>query len=191
MTGRLRSMRFTALAAAMLLVPVGARAALSPYWQSAKEFAAIVNDQRVHEALKYEEAIQSIRLTAPDVYELTTERCTLTIEIVDKPAKPGLMGPRQFDSRSARRTAADRLPYPRGISGLRAATRAACPRMLGTFDETASRRTERKDDETPGLCPADRPCRAAGVRPGRRLGGAAAVAPPRPRQGFPGDRHGS
>ena len=76
MTGRLRSMGFAALAAAMLLVPAGARAALSPYWQSAKEFAAIVNDQRVNEALKYEEAIQSIRLTAPDVYELTTERCT-------------------------------------------------------------------------------------------------------------------
>ncbi len=97
MTRRLTSTMLAALALSIVLVPVGARAALSPYWQSTKEFAAIVNDQRVNKALKYEERILSIGLTAPDVYELRTERCTLTVRIVDKPGKPGLMGPRQFD----------------------------------------------------------------------------------------------
>ncbi len=85
------------LAALAVLTPVGARAALPPYWQSAKEIATIVNDERVHDALKYEEPIISIGVTAPDAYELKTGRCTLTVKIVDKPAKPGLMGPRQFD----------------------------------------------------------------------------------------------
>ena len=85
------------LAASAALAPTGALAALPPYWQSAREIAAIVNDQRVHDALKYAEPIISIGVTAPDVYELKTERCTLAVKIVDKPVKPGLIGPRQFD----------------------------------------------------------------------------------------------
>ncbi len=88
---------FTALAATALLVPAGAHAALSPYWQSTKEFTAIVNDERVHDALKREERILSVAVTAPDTYEVRTGSCTLTVKIVDKPGKPGLMGPRQFD----------------------------------------------------------------------------------------------
>ncbi len=85
------------LAALAVLVPAGANAALSPYWQSAKEIGKIVNDQRVHDALKYEEPILSVAATAPDEYEVRTERCTLKVKIVDKPAKPGIVGPRQFD----------------------------------------------------------------------------------------------
>ncbi len=90
-----------ALAVAPLLVPVGARAALPPYWQSAREIMAIVNDVRVHDALKYEEPILSIRLQKPlagsRIYELKTERCKLLVTIAYKMAKPGLMGPAQFD----------------------------------------------------------------------------------------------
>ena len=70
------------LAAFVVFAPVAARAALPPYWQSAREITAIVNDGQVHDALKY---------------EVRTERCTLKVKIVDKPAKPGLVGPRQFD----------------------------------------------------------------------------------------------
>ncbi len=74
-----------------------ASAALPPYWQSAKEIAAIVNDQRVHDALKYEEPILSISTTGNDIYELKTKRCSLTVTIVDKPSDSQVMGPRQFD----------------------------------------------------------------------------------------------
>ena len=85
------------LAAFVVFAPVAARAALPPYWQSAREITAIVNDGQVHDALKYEEPILSIGVTAADEYEVRTERCTLKVKIVDKPAKPGLVGPRQFD----------------------------------------------------------------------------------------------
>ncbi len=88
---------FAVLAALATLAPAGAHAALPPFWQSAKEITAIVNDQRVHDALKYEEPILSVSVTAPDTYEVKTERCTLTVTIVDKPVKPGMVGPRQFD----------------------------------------------------------------------------------------------
>jgi hypothetical protein len=74
-----------------------ASAALPPYWQSAKQIAAIVNDQQVHDALKYEEPILSISTTGNDIYELKTERCTLTVTIVDKPSNSGMVGPQQFD----------------------------------------------------------------------------------------------
>ena len=93
----MKPLTLASLAVATLLVSSIANAALPPTWQSAKEIAAIVNDQRVHDALKYEEPILSVSVTAPDTYEVRTERCTLTVRIVDKPAKPGLMGPRQFD----------------------------------------------------------------------------------------------
>ena len=94
---RLTSAVFAAFAASALLAPAGANAALSPYWQSTKEIVRIANDERVHDALKYEEPILLIGVSAPDAYEVRTERCTLPVKIVDKPAKPGLMGPRQFD----------------------------------------------------------------------------------------------
>lgn len=83
----------TALAATV----TSAAAALPPYWQSAREISAIVNDARVHDALKYEEPILSISTTGDDVYELKTPRCTLRITIVDKPLAEGMVGPRQFD----------------------------------------------------------------------------------------------
>ncbi len=85
------------LAAATLLVPSIANAALPPSWQSAKEITAVVNDQRVHDALKYEEPILSVAVSAPDTYEVRTERCRLSVKIVDRPAKPGFVGPRRFD----------------------------------------------------------------------------------------------
>ena len=54
-----------------LLVPVAPSAALPPNWQSAREIAGIVDDKRVHDALKYEEPILSIGSTAADAYEVT------------------------------------------------------------------------------------------------------------------------
>ncbi len=74
-----------------------AAAALPPYWQSAREISAIVNDARVHDALKYEEPILSVTTTGDDVYVLKTPRCTLLITIVDTPDAEAMVGPRQFD----------------------------------------------------------------------------------------------
>ncbi|MCP4380040.1 MAG: hypothetical protein GY798_01190 [Hyphomicrobiales bacterium] len=74
-----------------------ASAALSPFWRSASEIEAIVNDQRVHDALMGEEAIQSITTTEADVYEIRTRSCRLVVTVVDKPTDAQIMGPRQFD----------------------------------------------------------------------------------------------
>jgi hypothetical protein len=74
-----------------------ALAALPPYWQSAREISTIVNDPRVHDALKYEEPIVSITTGGDDVYEVKTARCTLLVTIVDVPQAEPMMGPRNFD----------------------------------------------------------------------------------------------
>ena len=94
--GRLVRVTMTAVAGC-IAVASSASAALPPYWQSASEISAIVNDQQVHDALKYEEPILSISTTGNDVYELKTERCTLAVTIVDKPSDSKMVGPRQFD----------------------------------------------------------------------------------------------
>ncbi len=90
--------RMLAAAASGWLAAGGAAlAALPPYWQSAREIGAIVEDPRVHDALRYEEPILSIVKTGDDVYVLKTARCTLTVMIVDKPDAEPIAGPRQFD----------------------------------------------------------------------------------------------
>jgi hypothetical protein len=82
---------------ALGLTAATAWAALPPYWQSAREIQAILDDARVHDALKYQEPILSIETTGDDVYVLSTERCRVTITIVDKPQAEAIVGPRQFD----------------------------------------------------------------------------------------------
>lgn len=83
--------------AASILVVTGAQAALPPYWQSAREIEAIVNDARVHDALKYEEPILSVTTSGDDAYELRTARCRVTVTIVDVAQAEAMVGPRQFD----------------------------------------------------------------------------------------------
>ena len=91
----------TAVVGAALLVAgaTAAPAALSPFYQSIREIEAILDDQRVSEALDQGDPILSIGTTGDDVYEVRTSRCTLTITIVDVPGDPELMGPRKFDLR--------------------------------------------------------------------------------------------
>ena len=72
-----------------------ASAALPPFWQSAREISALVNDQTGHDALKYEEPILSVAVTGDDSYELRTPRCTLEITVVYKPTK--MVGSGEFD----------------------------------------------------------------------------------------------
>lgn len=86
------------LAAVVLgLTAATAVAALPPYWQSAREISAIIDDPRVHDALAYEEPIVSITRDAQDVYVLRTARCSVTVTIIDKPDAKPIAGPRQFD----------------------------------------------------------------------------------------------
>lgn len=86
-----------AAAALVLVGVVQAQAALPPYWQSVREITAIIEDQRVHDALRHEEPILSITTTGDDVYLLRTERCTLSVSIIDKPQAEPMAGARQFD----------------------------------------------------------------------------------------------
>jgi hypothetical protein len=79
----------------VMLNVTSAYALLPPYWQSAAEIKAIVDDQRVHDALKYEEPITSVTVTGDHVYELKTPRCSLTVKVVEKPG--GGPGPAQFE----------------------------------------------------------------------------------------------
>lgn len=85
-----------ALATAFFALQVpAAYAVLPPYWQSAAEISAIVNDKAVHDAFKYEEPILSISTTSEKVYEIKTPRCTLSVTVVNKPRSEGV-GPTDF-----------------------------------------------------------------------------------------------
>jgi hypothetical protein len=101
MTRGIHALAAVALLAGVLIVGTkSANAALPPYWQSAKEITTILNDQRVHDALKYEEPILSVSTAGDNVYVIKTPRCSLSVTIVDAPQAPGaapLIGPRQFD----------------------------------------------------------------------------------------------
>jgi hypothetical protein len=93
----LRHDRIAAVTLAVALTGLqitSAYAVLPPYWQSAAEISAIVNDKSVHDAFKYEEPILSIGTTGEKVYEIKTPRCSLSVTIVNK---PGGIGPTQFD----------------------------------------------------------------------------------------------
>ena len=92
-----RIARVSGAIAALAAIATPALAALPPYWQSAREISTIVNNPRVHDALKYEEPIVSITTGGDDVYEVKTARCTLLVTIVDVPQDKPMMGPRQFD----------------------------------------------------------------------------------------------
>jgi hypothetical protein len=95
-----RICRLTALAAAVMISASAAQAALPPYWQSAKEIEAILQDQRVHDAFKYEEPIVSIKLQEPTadrtrVYAIGTARCSVLVTLTYKPTTT--IGPADFD----------------------------------------------------------------------------------------------
>jgi hypothetical protein len=91
-----------ALAAMLMVVGAPAFAALSPYYQSITEIGRMLSDPRLQEAFQRQEAIISISLTAPDIYEVKTTNCTVNVNVVDaprEPGKPAIIGPRQFDLR--------------------------------------------------------------------------------------------
>ncbi len=90
---------FGLLLAAVTLLPLPAYAALSPLYQSLREIETILHDPRLADAFANQQAVVSITSPATDTYELRTESCTVTVEVIDVPAeagKPMIIGPRQF-----------------------------------------------------------------------------------------------
>ena len=94
---RLDTLVHHALAALLIVAAGPAAAALSPYYQSIAEIERILGDPRLADALPGQQAIVSITTTGTDVYEIKTDRCTVTVTIVGIPPKEGMVGPRQFD----------------------------------------------------------------------------------------------
>lgn len=89
-----------ALAAVLIVAASPAAAALSPYYQGISEIQRILDDPRLADALPGQQAIVSITTTANDEYEIKTDRCTVTVTVVDIPPKEGepiMVGARQFD----------------------------------------------------------------------------------------------
>ncbi|HEV7309638.1 hypothetical protein [Ensifer sp.] len=78
-----------------LLVAAGqATAALAPNYQRARELTAVIN--AVAAAVpKY--PIDKVISQGRDRYAVVAGKCTVIARIVALPAKPGLVGPRQFE----------------------------------------------------------------------------------------------
>ncbi len=83
-----------------LLIPtiafsLSASAALAPYWERAKELAAIAQDPGVA-ATMGGELIDSIRVLGVDEYEVSGNRCTVRVALETIPPPPHVIGARQF-----------------------------------------------------------------------------------------------
>jgi hypothetical protein len=81
------------------LAPAAVWAALPPQYQRAEEIARIIGDGRVEQALR-SEPIESLRMIAIDRFEVKSETCKVTVDIVDLPpptSEGWPPGPRQFD----------------------------------------------------------------------------------------------
>jgi len=90
--------RFHAAAALLAIgfLPGPALAALAPNYQRAAELNAVVSAVA---ALLPQNPIDSVEYVGTDEYSVRAGDCSLTVEIVDKPAGTGLVGPRQFEAR--------------------------------------------------------------------------------------------
>jgi hypothetical protein len=88
-----------ALAATLILAGSPAFALMSPYYESATVIERILGDGSLADSLK-QQAVTSIVETAPDVWEIKTEDCTITVNVVDVPPpadEPAMVGGRNFD----------------------------------------------------------------------------------------------
>ncbi|MBK1795175.1 hypothetical protein JHL21_11770 [Devosia sp. WQ 349] len=82
--------------AAIATIP--AHAALPPQYQRQAEFVAVLN--AATEVLGVQHIIDTIELTEPDLYVVTSGNCTLAVRIKDVASNGGTMmvGPRQFEA---------------------------------------------------------------------------------------------
>lgn len=70
-------------------------AALAPQYQRANEINAIIT--AVTETLSPYQPITKIVYQKDDQYLVVAGNCTITAKILSLPAKPGLVGPKQFN----------------------------------------------------------------------------------------------
>jgi hypothetical protein len=90
-------MKMPPIALIACLIPLSAAAALPPQYQRAEELGRIITDRAVQSALK-DQPINSITMTAQDVFEVASDDCTVIATLFDLPAPgDGWVGPRQFD----------------------------------------------------------------------------------------------
>jgi len=94
-----KSIHRCALAAGLIVASGPALALMSPYYESATVLERILGDASLADSLK-QQGITSIVQTAPDVWEIKTQECTITASVVDVPAPadgPATVGGRNFD----------------------------------------------------------------------------------------------
>ena len=89
------------LTAAILALP--ASAALPPAAQRLSEFRAVLNHPEIGSALG-NDPITRIEFVRDDLYRVSGTRCRIDLAIVGVPSPPGLVGPRQFEVRTADRS---------------------------------------------------------------------------------------
>jgi hypothetical protein len=88
-----------AAAAGLILAAGPALALMSPYYETATVLERILDDASLADSLK-QQGITSIVQTAPDMWEIKTEECTITATVVDVAApadEPAMVGARNFD----------------------------------------------------------------------------------------------
>lgn len=94
-----RSLLRHAVVAMLIVAGSPAFALMSPYYESATVIERILGDGSLADSLK-QQAITSIVQTAPDVWEIKTQECSITVNVVDVPApanEPAMVGGRNFD----------------------------------------------------------------------------------------------
>lgn len=69
-------------------------AALAPNYERARELTEVIN--RVAEELP-QQLITKVIYQQQDRYQIITSKCSVRATIVNRPDKPGFVGPRQFD----------------------------------------------------------------------------------------------
>ena len=89
------SFRISACAGLVLATTTAALAALPPYYQRAREIAAISESAEVQTALQAS-PIDSIVWTGPDRVQVKGGKCSVDVQIVDTGKRGDPPGPRKF-----------------------------------------------------------------------------------------------
>jgi len=82
--------------AALIAATTPALAALPPQYQRQAEFAAVL--EAATDAFGVSRLVDAIEMVETDVFSVRAGNCTITVRILDTPAKrePGWVGPREF-----------------------------------------------------------------------------------------------
>jgi hypothetical protein len=88
-----------ATCAVLIAASTPAFALMSPYYESLTVVQRILGDPSLADSLK-QQAILSVVQTAPDVWQIKSAECTISVNVVDVPApanEPAMVGGRNFD----------------------------------------------------------------------------------------------